>query len=194
MKYPLYRFLRPILKGFMKLFYRVQIIGKENIPKEGRVILAGNHTSNLDSVLVMSSTKRMIHFLAKIELIQKYGFLFRRLGIIPVDRKRKNQESLNKAKKILAEEKVIGIFPEGTINKGEYYLLPFKYGAVSLAKNTTSPIVPFAIIGEYKFLRRRVKIVFAKPYYIKDTTDLTKENVKLMNKIINLIKENKNEK
>ena len=67
----LYRVIRPIVTVLFKLFYRPTIIGVENIPKTGRVVLAGNHTNNLDSMLLVSSTKRCIHFLAKIELFEK---------------------------------------------------------------------------------------------------------------------------
>ncbi len=194
MRYPLYRFLRPILTFLMKIFYRVEIINRNNIPCDGRVILAGNHISNLDAVLVLSSTKRTIRFLAKIELMQKFGFIFKRLGIIPVDRKRKNKEALIEAENELKKENIIGIFPEGTTNKKEYVVLPFKYGAVKMASDTNSMIIPFAIVGKYKFLRKKVKIIFDRGYHIQDKNDLTSENIKLMNKIIKLMKENNNAK
>ena len=194
MRYPLYRFLRPILTFLMKIFYRVEIINRNNIPCDGRVILAGNHISNLDAVLVLSSTKRTIRFLAKIELMQKFGFIFKRLGIIPVDRKRKNKEALIEAENELKKENIIGIFPEGTTNKKEYVVLPFKYGAVKMASDTNSMIIPFAIVGKYKFLRKKVKIIFGRGYHIQDKNDLTSENIKLMNKIIKLMKENNNAK
>ena len=194
MRYSLYRFLRPILTFLMKIFYRVEIINRNNIPCDGRVILAGNHISNLDAVLVLSSTKRTIRFLAKIELMQKFGFIFKRLGIIPVDRKRKNKEALIEAENELKKENIIGIFPEGTTNKKEYVVLPFKYGAVKMASDTNSMIIPFAIVGKYKFLRKKVKIIFDRGYHIQDKNDLTSENIKLMNKIIKLMKENNNAK
>ena len=87
---------------------------------------------------------------------------------------------------------VVGIFPEGTLNKTEYIVMPFKYGAVKIASSSNCPIVPFAIKGEYKRFRKGLKIVFGRPYYIKDKNDLTKENIKLMNQIVHLLKE-KNE-
>ena len=102
MKEPLlYKILIPLNKLFMS-FYMPTYIGKSNIPKNGRIILAGNHTSKLDPLLLMSSTNRCIHFLAKIELfkgVKKY--FFKNVGIIPVDRKRKNPEAINLANKYL---------------------------------------------------------------------------------------------
>ena len=66
MKDPIfYKLVRPIVKGLIYLLYRPKIIGKENIPKNGSIILAGNHTNNFDCLLLISSTKRCIHFLAK---------------------------------------------------------------------------------------------------------------------------------
>ena len=69
--------------------------------------------------------------------------------------------------------------------------MPFKYGAVSFAKKTNSLIVPFSITGKYK-IGGNIKITYGKPYKVSD--DLEKENNILMNKVINLIKGDNNEK
>ena len=90
----LYKILIRLDKIFIKI-YRPTYIGVENIPKEGPIILAGNHTSKMDPLLLVSSTNRCIHFLAKIELFKGIKkVFFTSLGIIPVDRKRKNPESV----------------------------------------------------------------------------------------------------
>ena len=189
MKEPiLYKILRPMDKLFMKLF-RPTYINLDNIPNEGSLILTGNHTSYLDPLLLMSTTKRCIHFLSKIELfkgIKKY--FFKNVGIIPVDRKRKNPEAINLANKYLMDNKVIGIFPEGTINRTKDVIMPFKYGAVKMAKDTDSYIVPFAITNKYKFLKKSVIISFGKPY--KVTGDIKKEIKILEDKVIELIRSN----
>lgn len=189
MKEPIiYKILIPLDILFMKLF-KVKYIGKSNIPKNGSVVLAGNHTSNLDALLLMSSTNRCIHFLAKAELyrgLKKY--FFKSVGIIPVDRKRKNPEAIKKSIEYLQNGSVIGIFPEATINRTNNIIMPFKKGAVRLAKDTNSYIVPFSITGKYKFLRKSVTICFGKPYKVVD--NIEKENTKLENKIIKLIRSN----
>jgi len=189
MKEPLlYKMLIPLDKLFMKL-YKPIYIGKENIPKENSVILAGNHTSYLDPLLLMSSTNRCIHFLAKIELFRGIKkIFFDNVGIIPVDRKRKNPEAINLANQYLLDNKVIGIFPESTINKTKNIIMPFKYGAVKMAKETNSFIVPFSITNKYKLLKKSVIICFDKPY--KVTGDLTKENKILEEKVTKLIRSN----
>jgi 1-acyl-sn-glycerol-3-phosphate acyltransferase len=89
---------------------------------------------------------------------------------------------------MLNNGEVIGIFPEGTFNKTEYVIMPFKYGAVKMASETNASVIPFAITGEYKRFRRGLKIEFGKPYKIMDKRDLTKENIKLMNKVVRLMK------
>ena len=190
MKEPLlYKLLMPLDKIFIYL-YRPTYNGIENIPKEGGIILAGNHTSKLDPLLLMSTTKRCIHFLAKIELFQgPKKFFFKNIEIIPVDRKKKNPEVINLANQYLFDNKVIGIFPESTINKTKDIIMPFKYGAVKMAKETSCSIVPFAITNKYIFLKKSVKISFGKPYKIKDT--LEKENIILENKVKELIRSNK---
>lgn len=193
MKYRLYRFLRPIITFLMKFLFRIEIIGNENIPTEGGVVLAGNHQSNFDCVLLISSTKRMIHFIAKKELIDgKLGFFFKWMGIIPVNRKTKNKKAVNEAIKVLKDGEIIGIFPEGTFNKTEYITMPFKMGAVKMAMDSDVKIVPFAIIGEYKLFKKNIKIIFGKPYKIKEKDDLWKENITLMNKVIRLLKNGNN--
>lgn len=190
MKEPLlYKILIPLDKIFMKFFYRVKYIGLENIPKREAVILAGNHTSYLDPLLLMSTTNRCIHFLAKIELFKGIKkIFFQNVGIIPVDRKRKNPEAINLANKYLLDNKVIGIFPESTINKTKDIIMPFKYGAVKMAKETNCYIVPFSITNKYKLFKKSVTVCFDKPY--KVTRDIEKENKILEEKVINLIRSN----
>ena len=106
------------------------------------------------------------------------------MGLIPVNRKLKNNNALNEAYNYLNNDKVIGIFPEGTIGKAG--ILPFKIGAVKMAYETNSEIVPFAITGTYKLFSKDLKIVFGKPIKVKDN-DLEKENEKLRNIVVRMI-------
>lgn len=187
MEYKLYRIVRPIVRFLMKIFYRIEIINSEYIPDTG-CILAGNHKSNLDCVLLMSSTKRTIRFLGKVELFKKHGWIFRNMGVIPVNRSIKNKKAVSDAIDVLKKDGIIGIFPEGTFNDTEYVTRPFKIGAVKFSYDAKKPIVPFAIINDYKLFRKSVKIIFGKPYVVKNS-DLVYENNRLMNKVIKLMKE-----
>lgn len=175
----LYKITRPIITVLFKLFFTPKIIGKENIPKSGKVILAGNHTSNFDCLLLISSTKRNIHFLAKKELWNgPKKIIFANMGLIPVDRKNKDHQALSSSIAYLENNLLIGIFPEGTTEK-EGKMLDFKIGAVKMAKDTNSPIVPFIITGNYKLFSKNLRIEFLKPIMING--DLNHENINLRN-------------
>lgn len=183
----LYVILRPFIKAFIHIFVHPTYIGLENIPKEGRFILAGNHTSILDPLLLISCTKRNIHFLAKDELWKgPKKILFSNLGLIPVNRREKDKNALKEAKKYLKTEKVIGIFPEGTTNKKEE-LLDFKIGAVKIAYDTNTKIIPFAISGSYRPMKK-IRINFGTPISV-NTNKLEIENNNLRKTIIKLKKE-----
>ena len=165
----LYRITRPIINILFKIFFRPTYIGLENIPDKGSVVLAGNHTNNLDCILLITSTKRTIHFLAKDELL-KGGkkIIFKNMGIIPVNRRIHDSEALKKAEEELKENKVIGIFHEGTFSKVKGQLLPFKIGAVKMTYDTNSTLVPFTITGSYKLLRRGITITFYPKYIVQE--------------------------
>ena len=186
----MYGFIRFISKIFFSIFIPYKVIGLDNIPDNGGVLLVGNHKSNYDSPILIRIIKRKVHFIAKKELLEgKFKWLFKKFDIIPVDRNsHNNKESLNKAIDYLKKGEVVTIFPEGTFNKTEYVVKPFKMGACYLASKSNCPIIPFAIKNDYKWFRKSVTIIFGKPYYIKDKTDLRKENITLMNKVITLLK------
>ena len=184
----LYRLLRPLITLLFKFIYRPKIVGVSNISKSGGIILAGNHNHNMDAAFLISSTKRNIHFLAKIELFKglKRHF-FSNMGLIPGDRSKKNPNALKSACEYLNNEKVIGIFPEGTFGKGK--ILPFKMGAVKMAYETGSEIVPFAITGDFKMFSKNLKIEFGKPIKIK-SNELEKESEKLRNIVVKMVSDN----
>ena len=188
MSYIVYRTLKFIIKPFFMLIHGTKYIGLENIPKEGPVILAGNHTSNTDALLMLGGPKRIVHMMAKKELFKTKitNAFFKSMACISVDRSIHDEDAKSEAVKVLNDGELIGIFPEGTINKTDDVILPFKYGAVSFAKKTGAYIVPFSITGSYNIFKRNIKLTYGKPY--KVTGDLEVENEKLMKKVTNLIK------
>lgn len=194
MNYIMYKTIRALGRPIYKLLFFPRYYGVDNIPKEGAVILAGNHTNNLDAAMMVGSPNRIVHMLAKKELFNTKikNWFFRSMGCIPVDRSIHDEKCKSEAIKYLENGNVVGLFPEGTVNKTkgtdhEEYLLPFKYGAVSFAKKTGAYLVPFAINGKYKLFRKSIKITYGKPY--KVTGDLEKENEILRNKVYELMKE-----
>lgn len=183
-----YRLVRPIVKLFFYIVYRPEVVGKDSVPKKGRIVLACNHTDYFDCVAIVATNKRTVHFLAKDELLKGFfGPAFKAMGIIPVNRREKDKNALATALKVLEEDKMIGIFPEGTFKKEVKDLLPFKIGAVKMAHDSESKIVPMAVVGEFRPFRKGLKLIYGKPYKI-ESDDLEKENDKLKKKIQDLIK------
>lgn len=195
MKEPLlYKIVRPIIRFIMKYIFRAKYKGLENIPLSGKLVLAGNHTNNLDCLLIISSTKRTVHFLAKDSLMKgPQKMIFKNMGIIPVDRKIHDSNALRNAKETLKKDRVIGIFPEGTINRTKNIIMPFKIGSVKMAYDTNCYIIPFVITGKYKLFSKDLEIEFLPPYKpISNNEDLTEANQKLMKIIENKLKEKRN--
>ncbi|MBQ2946266.1 MAG: 1-acyl-sn-glycerol-3-phosphate acyltransferase [Bacilli bacterium] len=189
----LYKICRVVLGFVFKLYYNPTIIGKENIPKEGSIIVAGNHVHLFDQCLTILSTKRYLCYMAKKEYFdnKKVAWFFKGNGCIPVDRSKKDSSAKEKALEILNNNGAIGIFPEGTRNRTNEILQPFKYGAVSLAQKTDATIVPFAITGQYKFASKDLTVTFAEPFKVGDMT-LEEANEKLYKEVLKLLKKNIN--
>lgn len=265
-KMGIYKFFRSVLGFIYRLYYNPTIIGYENIPKEGSILVVGNHVHIMDQCNVIIVTKRCLHYMAKKEYFDgKFEWFFRSVGCIPVDRSKKDEHATSEALDVLYNGWAIGLFPEGTrnalkeerakeifdkyfskdltfsdfyektrkektsqinyleellnnkkitkkdfinniydvdnylkelihkkvINNSDYYehiLLPFKYGAVSMAKKTNSKIVPFIVTGDYKFRSKNLTIRIGKP--IEPMDDLEKANLILRKNMIDLYKEN----
>ena len=188
----LYRICRVVLGFIFKLYYNPKIIGSENIPKEGAIVVAGNHIHLYDQCLTILSTKRYLCYMAKKEYFddKKVAWFFKANGCIPVDRSKKDPAAKERAIAILKEQGALGIFPEGTRNKTKELLQPFKYGAVSMAKKTDAIIVPFAITGEYKFRSKDLTVTFGKPFKVENMT-IEEANEKLYNEVLKIIKKYK---
>ena len=185
-----YRLLKPILGPIFKLYYHPKVIGKEEIPKEGPILIVGNHKHLYDQCLAIISTKRMIHYMAKKEYFDgKMRWFFKMVGCIPVDSSKKDDAATTSALEVLNDGGAIGLFPEGTRNKTEEFLLPFKFGAVSMASKTNATIVPFGITGDYKFRSKNLVMRFGTPFKVGDM-DLETANKKLYEEVKSLMEEN----
>ena len=166
-----------VLSLYHKLFYRITVEGKEHVPLDGAAVLASNHTSGHDIVILGCSSPRQIFFMAKQELFDKNlivsGF-FRRAGVFPVRRGKSDRKAIAHALKLLRDGRMLGMFPEG---KRFSALGEGKTGVARLAIKAQAPIVPVAIIGarDINHLRRtrrwrrdRVLVRYGEPISVED--------------------------
>ena len=186
-----YSLLTPIMRVLFKLYYNPKIINKEVIPKEGPILIVGNHKHIYDQCLTIMATKRVIHYMAKKEYFDgKMAWFFKLVGCISVDRSIKDHNATDKALKVLNSGGTIGLFPEGTRNKTkDVFLLPFKFGTVSMAKKTNATIIPFGLTGDYKFRSKNLTIRYGTPFKVGDM-DLEDANKKLYEEVEKLMRKN----
>ena len=119
----------------------------------------------------------------------KMAWFFKMAGCIPVNRSIKDENAKKRALDILDKGQAIGLFPEGTRNRTKDFLLPFKFGAVSMAQKTDAYIVPVGITGDYKFRSKNLVTRIGKPFKVADMS-LEDANDKLKKEISKLMKKN----
>jgi 1-acyl-sn-glycerol-3-phosphate acyltransferase len=176
----LYWFLKYVLLGpCLRLVFRPQVEGGEQVPDTGPAILAGNHLSFSDSIFVPLVLRRKVIFVAKEEYFTGKGvkgwltkMFFVGTGTIPLDRSggRAAQAALNTGLRILREGRLFGIYPEGT-RSPDGRLYRGKTGVARLALESGAPVVPVVMLngdeiqppGTVLPKVKRVKIRFGKP-------------------------------
>jgi 1-acyl-sn-glycerol-3-phosphate acyltransferase len=144
----LYGILKPLTYVVFRLLFRFRTVGRENVPREGRLLLAANHVSVLDPPAVGCAAPRPLHFMAKAELFRVpfLGWLVRHLNAHPVERDGADATALRHALLLLREEKALLVFPEGTRGtEGE--LQPGRPGAGMLVALSEAPVVPVYVQG-----------------------------------------------
>lgn len=165
----LYRFLQIVFRLLFYTVFRTRVYGRENIPKEGAVILAANHASNIDPPLMASLIERPISYMAKIELFENpiFGAAIRRCHAFPVKRGASDRGAIKAAVTVLKEGHMLGLFPEGTRSKtGE--LQKAEAGIALIASMTGAPIVPVAILNSHRIfanggLLPQLRIMYGAP-------------------------------
>jgi 1-acyl-sn-glycerol-3-phosphate acyltransferase len=158
-----YQFAKAVVSSVLKPLYRIEVIGTENIPKEGSVLICSNHINNLDPPVVGITSPRPIHFMAKAELFKVpiLKDIVKNLNAFPVKRGMGDREALRKGLAILNDNQVLGIFPEGTRSK-DGKLGKGLAGAGFFALRTKAAVIPCAIIGPYKPFKK-LKVVYGPP-------------------------------
>lgn len=149
---------RIVLGPWLRLLFRPWVEGLENIPANGAAILASNHLSFSDSVFLPLMVPRRVTFLAKQEYFTGRGLkgwfsklFFSSIGQVPIDRSSgaAAKAALETAKRILAEGKLLGIYPEGT-RSPDARLYRGKTGVARMALEARVPVIPCAMIDTEK--------------------------------------------
>lgn len=161
----MYRLTVGVVNIIRKLSFRVEYVGRENVPLDGSMIVCSNHQSNWDPVLLAGAMpkQRQLRFFAKKELfdVPVLKHILNRSGQIPVSRGEGDRQALRVVLQKLKEDEVISIFPEGTRSK-DGTLGKAQAGVGFFALRSEAAVLPIAIIGEYKF-RQRLKVVIGEP-------------------------------
>ena len=146
MKKFIYQCIRLSLLAIFKVFFRIKVKGKKNLPDEGPVILMSNHISAYDPPLLVAIFSRPVRFMAKKELFENpfMRFVLFLADAFPVDRSKNDITAVKKALSVLKDQEVLGLFPEGT-RRAEGKLGNPKLGSVMLAIKSGAPIVPIGI-------------------------------------------------
>jgi len=134
---------------------KYEVSGVEHFPSEGAAIVAANHVTNFDVFPMQFSLPRVIFFMGKAELFKNpiMDVVLRNLSAFPINRGDKDMWAMQHAAKVLQQNQVLGMFPEGTRSKGKG-LTVAKTGTARLAIEAKCPIVPMAIVGSDKFFKR----------------------------------------
>lgn len=197
----LYRFLRVFFRILFNLTARWKVIGAENMPTQGAVIMVSNHASNWDPVLVACAVNRYVSYMSKEEMfkIPVLKHILPLLGVFPIKRGKTDIAALRTSFGILNNGGVLGMFPEGTRSKtGD--MASFKTGIAMLIYKAHCPIVPVALINSKKVLSGwlvPVKVVvgeaFLPPLPEGKATleDLEKITLSIEDKVRSLIMKNK---
>lgn len=173
------RILRPIHTAFMPTFFRMNVTGRENLPKSGPVLVAPTHRSRWDPMVLGSATRRLMRFMAsQDEFVGVQGWFMRKLGAFPVNTRRPSASTLKACAQVLLGSDVLVIFPEG----GLYYyppdhVHPLKPGTAWLALKVQDemPGTPLSIVPvriRYSQLKPKfrsgVELVIMPPINVSD--------------------------
>lgn len=186
-------YIAHVLFNIVNFFwFKLKVIGKENIPKDGRAVVCPNHTYWYDPLLVdtIFPMKHPPHWMAKAEIFSgKFvNWVLKNMHVFPVDRHHVSVKTLKTSLGYLKRDEALGIFPEGTrVAKGEH-VKPAD-GFIVFALKTHSPIIPIYIDATYRF-RSQTTVIIGKPielteYYGKklNSKEIDALGVKILDEI-----------
>lgn len=187
--------------GFMMryvLLAKITVVGKENIPKKGKLTIYANHKSQTDPLIIMSVLNRPAAFTPKISLykIPIIANYMNYIGCLPIDREdnRRTAKTMIQAIKNVKNEHALLIFPEAGIkDRSDERILEIKAGAFQIGKKSESDFLPITLIGASKYAERKsifkrlpIKIIIHPAVTYEETKDLTTHEIgEIIKNIIN---------
>lgn len=172
---PSYAQVRRAFGGLVRSVYRLEVAGVEHLPASGPAVVAGNHESVLDGIVLGAALERDLSFLGKAELWQfrPLAWLLDGLGAIRIERGSGDVEALARARHALESGQAVAIFPQGSVRGDRRW----RRGAARLALATGAPIVPVRLVGTARALSRRrvgfprLRVVIGEPIQVAAVPD-----------------------
>lgn len=160
----LYPFVKPVLYALSHIVYDASCTGRENVPSEGKLIIACNHVAFSDPALIVANCPRTLHYMAKSELFEKplFSFIFTSMNAFPVRRCSSDRKALRYATEILKRDWVLGIFPEGRRIGADRPPTQARNGIGYLAGLSGADVLPCCIYKKNRRIRSKVIIRFGR--------------------------------
>jgi 1-acyl-sn-glycerol-3-phosphate acyltransferase len=166
-----------LVRLILAVYARVEVVGAENVPRRGSVIIVSNHLNNADPGLVGAFLRRRVVFMAKEEMFHWpiWGFYVRLIGVFPVRRFEADLKALRRAVQVVRRGHALVMFPEGTRSKTGSMSRGHP-GTAMVALRSGAPILPVAVTGTEvvripgvflrPFRRTRVRLVVGEPFFL----------------------------
>ena len=166
-----YTIFSKVTNVMFRVLYKVEINGIENLPNQGRTVICSNHVGVADPVLLTAVLPRKLNYMGKKELFDNrfIGYWIKKLGAFPVDRDTSGLSAIKTAIKILKEDKVFAMFPQGTRTRDEEGS-SVKPGVAMITIKGKSSATPIHIETDYK-LFKKITINIGKPLHFDEYFD-----------------------
>ncbi len=163
-----YKIAAFICKGLLRLLYKVEVKGDISLSSVRGCIVYANHTCVLDPVVMGGFTNRQIRFMAKTELFKNklFRYVLLKVGTVPVRRGEGDINAVKTSLRLLKNGEILGMFPEGTRNKGEA-LMDAEPGLSMIAIRARVPVIPMAISSKYRVFSR-IRFSIGEPVYLEE--------------------------
>ena len=165
----LYNFVCSLLRFLVAILFRFEVVGADNIPDEGKYIIVCNHKSWIDPIFMMAAVRnRRIIPVAKKELFDVPVFknLLNKMEVIPIDRANPSMSTVKAILSQIKQERVLGIFPEGT-RAARNEFLPAKPGVALFAIKSKADIIPMSLVTRYRVFSK-VRVVIGEPISMEE--------------------------